>query len=101
MSSTLANVEPMPALPAQQSTSSSPPSLGDSEQKGELGRSASFTYLSGVSKESPTQLKRTFSDNVLFLPPSKGGKISEGMQSANKELFPSGIEEGKETNVER
>ncbi len=87
MSSTLANVEPMPALPAQQSTSSKRPSLGDSEQKGELGRSASFTYLSGVSKESPTQLKRTFSDNVLFLPPSKGGKVSEGMQSANKELF--------------
>ena len=69
---------PVPSAPDE-------PSLR--EETPELSRSASFSYLSGLSREGASTIKRTFSDNVLSLPSNRSGKVSDSMQSANKELF--------------
>ena len=84
------DVEVMPALPVHalspiHSTASETTSA--SEQRPELGRSASFTYLSGLSRDGTASIKRTFSENVLSLPATRAAKVSDNMQSANKELF--------------
>ena len=57
------------------------------EEKPELSRSASFTYLSGFSKEGASSLKRTFSENVLSFPSGRNTKVSDDGKQANKELF--------------
>jgi hypothetical protein len=57
------------------------------DSKPDLVRSASFTYLSGLSKDPAGTLKRTFSDNVLSLQASRPEKVSDEVLAANKELF--------------
>ncbi|KIW19800.1 hypothetical protein PV08_00375 [Exophiala spinifera] len=54
----------------------------------ELPRSASYTYLSTLETEpAVTTIKRTFSDNVLSLPPEVKTKMKDSVQSTNKVLF--------------
>lgn len=68
----------MPATPDEQ------PELNG---RGDLPRSASFTYLSGLSKDPSSTLKRTFSENVLSLQSDRSIKVSDEGKHANKELF--------------
>lgn len=80
----------MPAMPVHALSpihSIHPPSPDPpSDQQPELARSASYTYLTSLSKDTPTQIKRTFSENLLTLN-SRKDKVSDSMQNANKELF--------------
>jgi hypothetical protein len=89
-------VDLMPALPvhALSPIHSTAPTISpepvdeENPSKVELNRSASFTYLSGPGKDGPASLKRTFSENVLSFQSSRSSnKVSDSMQSANKELF--------------
>ncbi|KPI40528.1 uncharacterized protein AB675_7516 [Cyphellophora attinorum] len=56
------------------------------EEPADLSRSASYTYLTTLSKDGPAQIKRTFSENVLSMH-NRTEKVSDGVQNANKELF--------------
>ena len=83
-------VDVMPALPVHALSpihATAPEPGNDYEEKPELGRSASFSYMSGRSKDGTPSMKRTFSDNVLSFPTSRSAKVSDNMQSANKEMF--------------
>ena len=80
----------MPTLPVHALSplhSTTPDTLPDNEERPELARSASFSYLSGLSRDGTASIKRTFSDNVLSFPTTQSAKVSDNMQSANKELF--------------
>ncbi|KAK4937193.1 hypothetical protein LTR10_022098 [Elasticomyces elasticus] len=51
-------------------------------------RSASYTYLSALETEPAiTSIKRTFSENVLAIPPEPKNKMNDGVQSAGMVLF--------------
>jgi Protein of unknown function (DUF1765) len=85
-----AEVDLMPTLPvhALSPIHSTAPDAGTShEERSELTRSASFSYLPGVSGDGTAPIKRTFSDNVLAVPPNGSAKVSDNTQSMNKELF--------------
>ena len=80
----------MPALPVHALSpihSTTSQIASNHEERPELTRSASSSYLSGSSRDSTPQIKRTFSDNVLSFPSNRSAKVSDNMQSANKELF--------------
>ncbi|KAL2410801.1 hypothetical protein ABEF95_000304 [Exophiala dermatitidis] len=86
----------MPALPAHvlspvHSVTPRPDSGKVSERpSADLTRSASYTYISELQtgKElRPPAIKRTFSENVLSLPPDPSAKFNELLSSANMVLF--------------
>ncbi|EXJ90230.1 hypothetical protein A1O1_03329 [Capronia coronata CBS 617.96] len=86
----------MPALPVHalnsvHSTTSLPSSeLIQDGPSTDLTRSASYTYIPALEtgKDIPTpSIKRTFSENVLPLPPDSTTKVNELANSANLELF--------------
>ena len=59
----------------------------DQEEAG-LSRSASYTYLPNLQSARPDPgLKRTFSENVLSLPPEISIKPASPVHSANKQMF--------------
>lgn len=91
VSSVEVEVTSMPAMPVHalspiHSTHHPSPEPPDEQPQPELSRSASYTYLSNLSKDTPGQIKRTFSENILTLN-SRKEKVSDSMQNANKELF--------------
>lgn len=54
----------------------------------EMPRSASYSYFPALEKEPTTvSIRRTFSDNILSLPPETKTKANDTVQSANMELF--------------
>ena len=84
-------VDVMPTLPVHAlsplHSTTTTETVDNTETRPELNRSASFSYLTGVSKDEPASIKRTFSDNVLAFQTKPSGKVSDNMQSTNKELF--------------
>jgi len=91
MLSTAADVDVLPAIPAQvlspvHSTHPLPAPVNTSSI--ELSQSASFTNLSGSIVDIPVQgIKRTFSENVLALSSNHNRKPSQSSNTSNKELF--------------
>lgn len=81
---------PVHALRPIHSTSPLPPPPNALRQStdSDLTRSASYAYVPALEKEnSVSSIRRTFSDNVLSLPPEPKGKVNESVHSANMELF--------------
>ena len=94
MLSTAADVDVLPAVPAHtsnpihSSTPIPPTSVDEGSSSSSLPRSASYTHLPSVREVGvESGLKRTFSENVLSLPPDPSLKSNGLAHTANKELF--------------
>ncbi|KIX03521.1 uncharacterized protein Z518_07074 [Rhinocladiella mackenziei CBS 650.93] len=80
---------PLPALAHRHSSAPLPSSeMIHSSPSADLTRSASYTYLPTLEKEtSNPPIKRTFSENVLSLLPESKTKVNDSVHMANMELF--------------
>jgi len=84
----------LPAMPVHSLDpihSTTPLSSLDAEtaaEKSDLTRSASFSYLSSLSRDVVHQgIKRTFSENVLSLPRDRKSSVNSNIHSVNVELL--------------